>query len=258
MKVLIIEDEPFAQKELERLLGECNQKIEIMECIDSVEDSVDWLKYHNPDLIFMDIQLSDGLSFEIFDKINIDIPVIFTTAYDEYAIRAFKVNSIDYLLKPVEIDDLNQALKKFENYKQKSEAKPTEEGFLNREQLEQLLNLYKPTNYKSRFIAKLGDNIKHIAVEEIPYFYFEEKVVFLVTKQNDRYIVDYTLDQLERLLDPKKFFRINRKYIASIDSIDKVSKYFNSRLKIRLKPHIDDEILISRAKVKDFISWLDG
>lgn len=258
MKVLIIEDEPFAQKELERLLNNSGASIEILNFIDSVEESVKWLQNNNPDLIFMDIQLSDGLSFEIFDKIDIEIPVIFTTAFDEYAIRAFKVNSIDYLLKPVEQKDLAKALEKYENMATKANPKDPVETFLNKEQLEQLLSLYRPTNYKSRFIAKLGDNIKHIAVEEIPYFYFEEKVVFLVTKHNDRYIVDYTLDQLEKLLDPKKFFRINRKYITSIDSIDKVSKFFNSRLKIKLKPHIDDEILISRAKVKDFINWLDG
>jgi len=258
MKVLIIEDEPFAQKELERLLKSSSYDVEILDYIDSVEESVKWLNANSADLIFMDIQLSDGLSFEIFDKVNIETPVIFTTAFDEYAIRAFKVNSIDYLLKPIELDDLKKALSKFEHSFSKQEKAEVVESYLSKEQLEKLLSLYRPTNYKSRFIAKLGDNIKHIAVEEIPYFYFEEKVVFLVTQSNDRYIVDYTLDQLETLLDPKSFFRINRKYIASIDSIEKVSKYFNSRLKIRLKPHIDDEILISRAKVKDFINWLDG
>ncbi len=258
MKVLIIEDEPFAQKELERLLTQVNKDIEVLQFIDSIEESVNWFMNNpSPELIFMDIQLSDGLSFEIFEKANVQCPVIFTTAFDEYAIKAFKVHSIDYLLKPIEEEELEKALIKFYTLKEARNKRDLKAGNLSQEQLQQVINLYKPTSYKSRFIAKVGDNIFHISVDEIPYFYFEEKVVFLVTKDNRRYIVDYTLEQLEKLLDPDKFFRINRKYITSIDSIDKVSKYFNSRLKIRLKPNIDDEILISRAKVKDFLGWLD-
>lgn len=254
MKILIIEDEPYAQKELIRLLNELDSEIDILNCIDSVSESVNWLKNNQADLIFMDIQLSDGLSFEIFEKIEVKSPVIFTTAYDNYAIKAFKVNSIDYLLKPIEMEDLHQAIQKYKSIS-KEKAKKLN---IDNEHIEQLLSVYKPQSYKSRFVAKIGDNIVHIAVEDIPYFYFEEKVVFLVNKENRRYIVDYTLEQLESLLDPKYFFRINRKYIVSIQAIHKVSKYFNSRLKVYLKPHIEDEILISRAKVKDFMDWLNA
>jgi two-component system, LytTR family, response regulator LytT len=254
MKVLIIEDEPFAQNELKRLLDKTDTAIEILECIDSVEESAEWLSANtSPDLIFMDIQLSDGLSFEIFKLTDVKAPVIFTTAYDEYAIQAFKVNSIDYLLKPVKQIDLENALKKYKSLHAKPEVK---QQIFDYQQLEKLLTAGMP-KYKSRFIAKIGDQLKHIGVGDIAYIRAEDNEVVLITKSNNRYIIDYTLDQLGGVMDPTQFFRINRSYLVTIGSIGKISKYFNSRLHLELIPAADDKVLISRVRVPDFLKWMD-
>lgn len=257
MKVLIIEDEPFAQKEIARLLALCDPGIQIIEYLDSIEDSVEWLKTNaRPDLIFMDIQLADGLSFEIFNQVQVMAPVVFTTAYDEYAIRAFKVNSIDYLLKPVEEEALQAALLKFEKMKQQySEVpKPT---YLSTSQIDQLLRLGK-SDYKTRFVSVIGDKIKHVGVEQIAYFFADDNTVYLVTLDRKKLIINYTLDDLEPLLDPRQFFRVNRKYLAKISAIGDVNKYFNSRLKITLLPPVEDEVLVSRRRVQGFLEWMDG
>ena len=254
MKVLIIEDEPFAQNELKRLLDKADKTIQVLDCIDSVEDSVEWLAGNQaPDLIFMDIQLSDGLSFDIFKQTEVKAPVIFTTAYDEYAIQAFKVNSIDYLLKPVKQTDLENAIKKFKYLHEKSGEQPAS---ISIQQIELLLSAGMP-KFKSRFIAKVGEQLKHIEVSEIAYIKAEDNEVVLVTKNNNRYIIDYTLDQLGGLMDPNQFFRINRSYMATIGSIGKISKYFNSRLHIELLPKTEDTVLISRVRVPDFLKWMD-
>jgi len=254
MNVLIIEDEPFAQKELKRLLNGLDHDIQIMKCIDSVEESLNYLADHpDPDLIFMDIQLSDGLSFEIFNCTEVKPPVIFTTAYDEYAIKAFKVNSIDYLLKPIEEEDLGHALKKYNKWKKLSEKQET---FFSTKQLEKVLGLYKPA-YKLRLVVKLGDRIKHVEAKEIAYFYSEDKVTFINTTAGERFIVSYSLEQLESMMNPVDFYRLNRKYISHINAIDSIDKYFNSRLKIGLKPEVEDDVLISRTKVSDFLNWLE-
>lgn len=255
MNVLIIEDEPFAQQELIRLLQEQDPAITVSKSIDSVDESIAWLNDHQEevDLIFMDIQLSDGLSFEIFNKTEVKPPVIFTTAYDEYAIKAFKVNSIDYLLKPIDEEDLARALNKFEKW-QAPAARP--QAFFSGSQLEQVLSLYKPS-YKSRLVVKLGDRIKHVEAGEIAYFYSEDKVSFIITTANERFIVNYSLEQLESMMDPGSFYRLNRKYIAHIKAIESIDKYFNSRLKIGLKPPVEDDVLISRTKVSDFLNWLE-
>jgi len=257
MKILIIEDEPYAQEELKRLLALCDPSIVIWECIDSVEDSIIWLEEPNePDLIFMDIQLSDGLSFDIFKHTEVKAPVIFTTAYDEYAIRAFKVNSIDYLLKPVEEEALKSALRKYAAIRKQYSQAIQPQTYFNPAQIEQLLRLNKP-EYKSRFVTTIGDRIKHIGVEQVAYFFADDNTVYLVTGDKKKFIINYTLDQLENLLDPRHFFRINRKYIAKITAIGDVNKYFNSRLKVSLVPPVEDEILISRVRVPDFLSWMD-
>jgi len=254
MNVLIIEDEPFAQKELKRLLHLCDPHINVISCLDSIEDSVKWLeKNENVDLIMMDIQLSDGLSFEIFNKTEVRAPVIFTTAFDEYAIRAFKVNSIDYLLKPIEEDDLNKALAKFRKMEQE---KPGPDNSLSSKQLEQILGLYR-TSYKSRLVVRLGDKIQHVDVKNISYFFSEDKVSFIMTNGGKRFIINYTLEQIEAFLDPKDFFRLNRKFLANITAIESVDKYFNSRLRIELDPQTEDVILVSRARVPEFLSWLE-
>lgn len=254
MKVLIVEDEPHARNELKRLLTKVPAEITVLECIDSVEDAVLWLKGNPaPDLIFLDIQLSDGLSFEIFNQVIVTAPVIFTTAYDEYAIQAFKVNSIDYLLKPIRVEDLERAVRKFENLA--AQFGNATSG-IQLEQIEKLLELHKPS-YKSRFIARVGDQIKHIEIKQVAYFRAEDNEVMLITRQNNRYIIDYSLDQLVGLLHPDEFFRINRSYIISPGAIKKISKYFNSRLHLELIPDTEDTVLISRVKVPEFMNWMD-
>lgn len=257
MKILIIEDEPFAQQELTRLLNSLQIKFEIMGMIDTVEDAVDWLKNNTaPELIFLDIQLADGLSFEIFRQVEVHCPVIFTTAYDEYAIRAFQLNSIDYLLKPIKLGDLMKAFNKLDSMKSQMLAGEKDNLSISRKQLENLLNLGKK-EYKSRFLVKIGDQLKYIPVQEVAYFYAEENVVFVITRKNDRYIIDYSIEEVDGLVDPKDFFRLNRAFVTNIDAIEKVYKYLNSRLKIELKPPIDKEILVSRAKVSEFLEWMD-
>jgi DNA-binding LytR/AlgR family response regulator len=253
LKVLIVEDEHHAQKELKRLLNNSSHDFFIIDYIDSVEEAVSWIKNNPPpDLMFFDIQLADGLSFEIFNHVKINIPIIFTTAFDEYAIKAFKVNSIDYLLKPVKQEELNAAIEKFNNLKIDS---PEEIG-LRIEQIEKLLEINKP-RYKSRFITKIGDQIKYIDVNDIAYFKAEDNDVLVITKNNNRYFMDYSLEQIIRMVDPDSFFRVNRTYIIQISSIKKMSKYFNSRIHLELEPDTDDEVLISRIKVPVFLNWIE-
>lgn len=255
MKALIIEDEPFAQAELKRLLAASGEPVEVITCLESIEEAVEWFgSQPMPELIFMDIQLADGLSFEIFKQVKVDAPVIFTTAYNEYAIKAFKVNSIDYLLKPIDPAELKQALIKFNNLK----PAPVATQLNNPLALEQLLSqITQSSNYKTRFVVKVGEQIKMLKAEEVAYFIADGNEVFLYTFQKQRYIIDYTLDELSTMANPKDFHRINRSYLVNINSIAKVHKYFNSRLKIELNPHRDDEILVSRVKVPDFIQWLE-
>jgi DNA-binding LytR/AlgR family response regulator len=254
MTILILEDEPHAQYELIRLLNNISPAHKVVACIDSVEETVKWLEQNpQPDLVLLDIQLSDGLSFDIFKKFNLRSPVIFTTAYDEYAIRAFKVNSIDYLLKPVKQEELAHALDKLEDLRlhySGTQALPA------LRQIEELIRSQRP-EYKTRFIAKVGEQIKHIDIHEVAYFKAEDNEVLLVSKDNHRFIIDYSLEQLEQLLDPRIFFRINRGIIAGVGSIGKISKYFNSRLLIELVPPAADKIMISRVKVPDFLKWMD-
>ena len=260
MKVLVIEDELPAQNELERLLRDCskelNEYIEIIDFIDTVEEAVELLQTGtDADLIFMDVQLADGKSFEIFNEVEVEIPVIFTTAYDNYAIQAFKVNSVDYLLKPIGVDYLLAALGKFK----KVHAEKNAPVSISASQISQLLQLGKEQSvtYKKRFVATLGEKIIQIPVEEIAYFFADDNTVFLVTGQGKKYVINYKLDQLEHIVDPALFFRVTRKYIAHISAISEIHKYFNSRLLLRLAPHTADEVVVSRAKVADFMEWMD-
>lgn len=257
MKVLIIEDEPFAQQELKRLLEGLNKDIVILDMIDTVEDAVEWLDTRKPpDLIFLDIQLADGISFEIFRKVEVDAPVIFTTAFDEFAVRAFQLNSIDYLLKPIKQGDLMRALNKLDSMRNQFGANNDNSVKLSQQQLENLLGGAKK-EYKSRFVAKVGDQIKHIQVADIAYFYAEDNVVFLITSGNSRYIIDYSIEEIVGMIDPKEFYRLNRAFVTNIKAIEKVYKYLNSRLKIELKPANEKEVLISRARVSDFMEWME-
>ena len=253
MKILIIEDEPFARTELIRLMQATGREFVILDQIDTVEDSVKWLQTHaNADLIFLDIQLADGLSFEIFRQVNVSTPVIFTTAYDEYAIKAFQVNSIDYLLKPIRTEALENALRKLDDLRAVlSPQKP----WMEQKQMENLLRMMNK-HYKTRILLKTGDNIRSVEMEEVAYFYAEEDVVFAMLKNKSRSIVDYTLNQLETELDPKHFHRLTRGCIARISSVKKVSKYFNSRLMVELDPPMEEKLLVSRVNVPDFLKWL--
>lgn len=250
MKVLIVEDERPAAARMKQLIAKFLPEAEIFGHLDSISSAVKWLRNEpKPDLIFCDIELADGQSFEIFEQIRIKSPIIFTTAYDQFAIKAFKLNSIDYLLKPIDPEELEKAIVKFKN----QQVQPQ----LDLSQIQQLL---KPQEkqFKSRFMVKIGEKIQSIPIDEVAFFFSAERTTFMQTKEvSKRYILDYTLDQIEEMLDPKSFFRLNRKYIAPFESIDQVLSYSNSRLKIKLKSCDDNDILVSREKVVKFKEWLD-
>jgi DNA-binding LytR/AlgR family response regulator len=256
MKILIIEDEPFAQQELVRLLRQAGLDFQLLATIDTIEESVEWFQSNPaPDLVFLDIQLADGISFDIFRQVKMESPVIFTTAYDEYAIRAFQLNSIDYLLKPIKPGELKTALDKLAGMKQQfSDAK----GHITDDQLDKLLNMVTGHTYKTRFLVKLGDELKSIDTAEIAYFKAEDNVVFLFTVKGKRYIIEHTLEELEQQVDPSEYFRLNRSFLASMKSIKKINKYFNSRLALELEPATEEKVIISRRKVQPFLEWLEA
>lgn len=253
MNVLIIEDEHFSAERLKQQLLLLNPKIHILNVLDSVKSSIKWfLNNAEPDLIFLDIHLADKNSFEIFKEIKITAPIIFTTAYNQYAIQAFKVNSIDYLLKPIDIDELKIALGKYENlYLHKKK----ENQSFDRELLQSLL---QQPNYKNRFLVKKGSQFESIQTEEIVYFFSENKLTSLVTVKGNRYLIDQSLEELSTLVNPKDFFRINRQMILGIDSVVKIHAFFNGRLKLEIV-HQDskEEIFVSRERVQAFKEWLD-
>jgi len=250
MKALIIEDEKLAAERLEELIEEIDSSIEIAAKLTSIAQSVKWLKKNKPDLIFLDIQLEDGISFSIFDQIKVNVPVIFTTAYDQYAIKAFKLNSIDYLLKPIKKSELDESLQKYKNLKLASLT-----DF--EEIIKSIQN--KEVSNKKRFLIQYGQKIKKVEAGEIAYFYALEKSVFLTTFQNNIYPVDYTLDALQEIIDPEKFFRINRKMIIGFDSIKNMIPYSRSRIKIDLSPAPPKEIeaLVSVERAASFKEWMD-
>ncbi|MCB2221476.1 MAG: LytTR family DNA-binding domain-containing protein [Bacteroidetes bacterium] len=251
MRVLIIEDEKPAAEHLANLVHRFDPQIDIKGTLDSVKKSVEWFMNHaHPDLVLMDIQLADGLSFEIFEKTEVKCPVIFTTAYNEYAIRAFKVNSVDYLLKPIDFDELSSAFHKFKlSFGDHGQEKYAQ-------LFDQILNNFN-NQHKKRFVIKIGEHIKSVPVEEIYYFYSLEKATFLNTADNHNYVIDYSLEQVESLVDPKSFFRINRKYLIQMEAIDDIITYSNSRLKIELKHSNDADAIVAREKVTSFKQWLD-
>lgn len=250
MKILILEDEPLAARRIESLVKSLEPAADILAKLESVRSAVKWLNEHpQPDLILMDIQLADGLSFEIFQQADVSAPIIFTTAYDEYAIRAFKVNSVDYLLKPVEKDELEAALEKWKAQK----------GSASQDQIGKALDalLSQKTDWKTRFLLKAGARFDIVETNDVAYLYAEDKVVFLVTKDQKKYYVDETLDELEQKLNPKSFFRINRKYLTQLPAIERIEPHFNGRLKIKLRHRDDDDVYVSREKAEVFKKWLD-
>jgi DNA-binding LytR/AlgR family response regulator len=252
MKVLIIEDEAPASRRLQKILNEIDPSIEILACLESIDASVNWFRENKSyDLILMDIQLSDGLSFEIFKNVEIQNPVIFTTAYDEYAIQAFKVNSIDYLLKPIDRDELRNSLEKFHKLKESYSSETP--GFI---ELMKNIKLSGPV-YKSRFLIKIGPNLVIVPANQIAYFFADNKLVYFVTYQGKKYIAENSLEELEELLDPDIFYRANRKFIININSLVNISATFSGKLKLVLQPGTTEEVSVSREKAVDFKKWID-
>jgi DNA-binding LytR/AlgR family response regulator len=249
MKVVIIEDEQLAAERLVYLLNQADVKIEIVKHLFSIEESVQWLQQHpHPDLLFLDIQLADGFCFEIFKQVEYTNPVIFTTAYNQYALDAFQLFSIDYLLKPVTATALQAALQKL-----KQIQTPAAVNY------RQLTNVFEDASFKSRFLARAGQKMFFVESNEVQYFQADDKIVFLVDKEGNRLVVDYTLEKLQELLNPKEFFRLNRQVIARYTSIAQIKPYVNSRLKLLLRngPKTE-EVILSRERVHDFKQWAEA
>jgi len=250
MNIIIIEDEKPSARRLQRMLTELDMEAQTM--LHSVEESIEWFQNNeHPDLIFLDIQLSDGLSFEIFETIDINSAVIFTTAYDEYALQAFKLNSIDYLLKPIDEDDLGKAVSKFKNRAPKQQSVT-----LDFNDIKKLLVNPIEREYKKRFSVKVGQHLKLIYIDDIECFYSENKGTYAYTSEGRNYLLDTTLEQLENELEPHKFFRISRKFYVNINAIKDMVSYTNSRLQIKLNTFNEQEVIVARERVKDFKTWL--
>ncbi|MCU0418605.1 MAG: LytTR family DNA-binding domain-containing protein [Cyclobacteriaceae bacterium] len=253
MKVLIVEDEQLAAERLEEMIHSYDRSIAIEGPLDTVQDTVRYLREHRDiDILFLDIQLADGKSFELFEQVACETPVVFTTAYDQYSLKAFKYNSIDYLLKPVRFDDLQQALEKFKRLNPAERPAP-----LSKELVQELLaSLQSP--YKQRFLVRQGNKILYVPVEDIAYLFAEGKIAYLVTKETQRqYIVDHTLEELEsHLLDPARFFRISRKHIVHIQAIKEVQTQ-PQRLEVKIAQPCDPPLWVSREKITEFKRWLN-
>jgi DNA-binding LytR/AlgR family response regulator len=248
MNVIVVEDELPAAEYLQSMLQEVEPGINIMGQLDSVKKAVKWFSEHKCDLAFLDIQLADGLSFEIFEQIKLETPVIFTTAYDHYAIKAFKVNSIDYLLKPINIEDLALAIAKFK-------ARKAEQATPDFSKL--IESLRNEPNYQERFLVSAGAKLKSIKTEDIAYFYILDNGTFFATKDNRHYLVSQTLEKLEEIVNPKYFFRINRQCIVNIDAIESMETVTKSRLKLSLSPKADFETIVSVNNLQDFRIWVN-
>ncbi|MGH1433141.1 MAG: LytR/AlgR family response regulator transcription factor [Lewinella sp.] len=251
MKVLIIEDEYRAVQYLQGLLNNLITDLEILGTLDSIEASVQWLQQNpSPELIFMDIQLADGLSFDIFKHVNISAPIIFTTAFDQYTLRAFKMNSIDYLLKPIEEEELQAALNKYGQYYQ-PQVTQWQELIAN-------LQINQGDAYRQRFLTKQGKSLGYLLVKDIAYLYSDEGITFAIDKQGKRFVIDSTIDRLQGELAPQEFFRINRGQIVHLQAIRQIHSWFSHRLKIDLHPSLgEQENIVSRDRVKAFKAWLD-
>jgi DNA-binding LytR/AlgR family response regulator len=252
MKILIVEDEELAVKKLQKTLAAVDDTAEVVGTAECIKSAVEWLQNNPaPDLILMDIELSDGQSFEIFNLIEVKSPVIFTTSYDEFALKAFKVNSVDYLLKPVQKEELQAALNKFKKLKEDSKADLNIESLV--KELQQKL---QPKEFRKRFLVKHAQKLVSIEITDIAYFYSDGRLNFFKTTDNKKFVVDYTMDELEEMLDPERYFRISRSFYVSIDSVDKIDDYFGNRLILSLKPAVDKESLVSREKVTEFKKWM--
>lgn len=248
MKVLIIEDERPAAQKIIRLLEEIDKSIEVVDVLKSVEQATNWFTNHSaPELIFMDIQLEDGISFELFETCEIKVPVIFTTAYDEYTLKAFKVNSVDYLLKPIASDDLKKAIHKFNTYHRQK---------MDYTQLEDIIRQLQPAT-KERFLIKVGEHYRSEPTSSIHSFYILERNTFIQTDKGKNYPIDYSLDKIEQMVDPKLFFRVNRNFIVNFYAIRDIIIYSSNRLKLILDNWTEEDILVSRERVAAFKEWMD-
>ena len=250
MRYIIIEDEQLAAKRLRTLIEDVTSDYEFVAKFDSVESASISLPALNYDLLFMDIQLADGLSFDIFDQIDIQKPIIFTTAYDEFALKAFKTNSVDYLLKPIAGDELANAIKKFEKNFNKPKPAPASSD------LENLIKALQPSG-KERFVVKVGEHLKTVDTKDIQLIYSQDKGTYLFTEAGKRFLVDYTLDKVEEMVSSEQFFRISRKFIVHINYIKDIIAFTNSRLEIIIDHFDEDQIIVARERVGDFKSWLD-
>jgi len=247
MNCIIVEDGQEAAEYLEYQLGGVNTPVKIAARLGSVKDTIDWLRHHHTDLIFLDIQLSDGLSFEIFDHVQVNTPVIFTTSYDQYAIKAFEVNSISYLLKPVKLDNLKAAIDKFIQLKDKMTLPPFNSRVMPLQQ-----------EYQKRFLIESGTTYRYLQVEEIAYFRVQSgRYLIIVAKDGQQYLYENTLERLEQRLDPVRFFRINRQFIINIESIKHMESYDSRRIKIDTNPDCKDELIVAMTKVVEFKDWLN-
>jgi DNA-binding LytR/AlgR family response regulator len=252
MRAIIVEDEMLAARNLQSILEGLEKNIQVMAVLESIAETVEWFSFsREPDVVFMDIHLADGSAFEIFNRITIKSPVIFTTAYDEYALKAFKVNSIDYLLKPVNSDDVRQALEKMEVL--------SVPGYLKSAVDNLMLSLNRTSSYKTHFLVPAkGDKLIPVKTDDLAYFYTETGIVKAVAYDGKSYRFDYTLDELGSLLDPGMFFRANRQYIISRMAIKDIDLWFNSRLSVNLKTSVPEKILISKARIPEFKLWFGG
>jgi DNA-binding LytR/AlgR family response regulator len=254
LRVIIIEDEPLAVKRLQRLITTLNRNLVVIAALDSIESSVNWLKTNTcPDIIFSDIQLADGLSFDIFEQTKINCPVIFTTAYDSYALKAFTANGIDYLLKPVKEDDLARALDKLNQFYTKN----TPGYSFDYTQLANLIQQNIGKEYKQRFLIHIGEKLKKIETNDIAYFMADGKYVHMITFTSGKYIVDFTLEELEQVLNPKFFFRANRKYIINIKAVGSMLVLSKNKIRVELHPSNETECIVSSERSSEFKYWLN-
>ncbi|MFO7999683.1 MAG: LytTR family DNA-binding domain-containing protein [Marinilabilia sp.] len=255
MNILIVEDELPTQRLLKDMIEKARPAWNIAGCTAGVEETIEWLNDHpQPDLIFMDIQLSDGTSFEIFDKVKVDSIVIFTTAFDEYAIQAFRVNSIDYLLKPINQNKLEEAIRKYEHLFEENpqQTKP----YINYQELAKAM-ASDTTNYRSRLMVNLPEGFQKINTSNIAWLVSANKITTAVTFDQHHHVIDFTLDRLEKELDPSVFFRANRQYILNIEAIHKVENWFNGKLVVKTRPAAEDKIVISRERARNFKEWIN-
>jgi DNA-binding LytR/AlgR family response regulator len=257
MKILIVEDEDLAVKKLKKTLMSVDESATVVGEADSIKSTVNWLQNNpSPDLILMDIELADGQSFEIFNHVQVKSPVIFITSYDEYALKAFKVNSVDYLLKPVQKEDLHAALEKYREIKQMYKSEPATSQVLIEDLVKELQQKLQTKEFRKRFLVKHGQKLVSVEIDDIAYFFSDGRLNFFKTFDNRKFVVDYTMDELNEMLDPDKYFRISRSFYISVNSVSQIHDYFGNRLLLHLKPETEKEAIVSREKVTEFKTWL--